>query len=301
MVRQISTNGVSLAIEEHGPAEGPPLVLIRGQGSQMAHWPDALMDGFAQAGFRTIVFDNRDTGLSQRCPRESSPGDPAEILRLLESGVQIPPPYTIGDMADDVIGLLDALGIQQAHFMGISMGGGILQALMLENPERVLSATLVMTACRPLADHSGTDPAAALALVRSLLSYPQTLAEYQEAQVREHALWGSPGYPMPQEDIRDMAARAYARGVDADGRNRQILAIGGAPDRRPALRDVDLPCLVLHGTDDGLIPIDLGREIAAHIPHSEFHAIDGMGHIITSALAPVIVDMVAGFVRRRAS
>lgn len=299
MVRHITANGISLAVEQHGPTDGPPLVLIRGQGSQRAHWPAELIEGFANAGFRTITFDNRDTGESQRCPRDGSPGDPDEILRRVKSGIAIPPAYSISDMASDVTGLLDALDIDRAHIFGISMGGGIAQALLTEHADRVISATLVMTACRPLGNPAGTDPAAAAQLIGQLLVYPQSLEQYQAAQVREHELWGSPGFPMPEQDIRDMAALAYARGIDPEGRNRQLLAIGSAPDRRPALRSVDRPCLVLHGIDDALIPVSMGEEIAAHVPGSDFHAINGMGHIITPALAPVIVELVTEFIGRR--
>lgn len=300
MVTRIKANGITLAIQDRGPRDGVPLLLIRGQGSQMAHWPAALIDGFADRGFRVIAFDNRDTGLSDRCPSDDAPGDPDEILRRTHAGQQLPAPYLLADMAGDAVAVLDALHIDRAHIFGISMGGAILQTILIDHPDRVLSATIVMTACRPLADRSGDDPKAALALMNSLLVFPQTLQEYQDAQVREHQLWGSPGYPMPEHEIREMAALAYGRGVDAEGRNRQLLAIGHATDRRPALRAVDRPCLVIHGRDDTLIPLALGEEIAAHIPQSEFQAIDGMGHIITPALSPVIVDMVAEFVTRRA-
>ncbi|MCA0871584.1 alpha/beta hydrolase [Seohaeicola saemankumensis] len=301
MVEMVKANGIALAVYDHGPKDGAPLILIRGQGSQSAHWPDVLIRKFCEAGFRTITFDNRDTGQSQRCPKDGSPSSADEILRLIEAGGAIDPPYRISDMADDVVGLMDALGLEKAHMMGISMGGAILQTIVTENPERLLTATIVMTACRPLTAPDGDNPRAANALAKSLLAYPQTLQEYQDAQVLEHQLWGSPGYPMPESDIRQMAELAYGRCIDPEGRNRQVLALAVSQDRRPALREVDLPCLVLHGRDDTLVPVALGEEIAANIPHSEFHAIDGMGHIITPALAPVIVDLVAGFVRRRAS
>ncbi len=297
---QINASGIALEVEETGPADGAPLILIRGLGTQLAHWPTELTTGFAAAGFRTITFDNRDTGLSQRCPHPGVSGDASNILHRFAAGEDIPPPYSLDDMAGDVIGLMDALGIARAHVFGISMGGAIAQALAIGHAGRLLSATFVMTACRPLVDRTGADPAATNDLIASLLSHPQSREEYLQSQIDEHRRWGSPGYPMPEQDIRAMAETTWARGVDPAGINRQLLATAHAPDRRPALRDLALPCLVIHGTDDALIPVELGQEIAAHVRDSEFHAIKGMGHIVTPALAPVIVGLVGDFIARRA-
>ena len=297
---QIRANDITLDYEAHGDPENPALVLIRGQGSQLVHWPDALIDGFVATGFHVVTFDNRDTGLSQRCPSPDAPGQADAILDQIRSGADLPKPYGIEDMARDVVGLLDALALPCAHIFGISMGGAIAQQLVTDHADRLLSATIVMSACRPFVERTGDgDPAALLALAQSLLVEPCSRDAYIEAQVAEHAQWGSPGYPMPEKDIRAMAARAYARGVDAEGRNRQVLALADSQDRRPALQLVDLPCLVIHGRDDTLVPEPLGAEIAAHIPGSEYHALDGMGHIITPALSPVIVDLVTEFIARR--
>ena len=296
---QITANGIHLEVEEYGPKDGVPLILIRGQGSQLAHWPAELYEGFAARGFRTVIFDNRDTGLSQRCPSPDAPGEADAILDLMRAGGHLPKPYGIEDMALDVVGLMDTLGIERAHVFGISLGGAILQRLCIDHADRLLSATIVMTACRPFMERSGDDPAAALALAESLLVRPRTEAQYLDDQVAEHANWGSPGYPMPEADIRKMAARAWSRGVDDQGMNRQVLAAANAADRRPGLQQVSLPCLVIHGTDDALIPVELGEEIADHIPGSEYHAVEGMGHIITPALSPTMIDMVSNFIATR--
>ena len=296
---QITANGIQLEVEEYGPADGTPLILIRGQGSQLAHWPAELYEGFASLGYRTVIFDNRDTGLSQRCPAPDAPGDADAILDLLRAGGPLPRAYGIEDMARDIVGLMDALGIDRAHVFGISLGGAVLQQLCIDHSDRLLSATIVMTACRPFMERGGDDPAAALALAESLLVRPRTEAQYLDDQVAEHANWGSPGYPMPEADIRSMAARAWSRGVDDQGMNRQVLAAANAADRRPGLQRVTLPCMVIHGTDDALIPVELGAEIAAHIKGSEYHAISGMGHIITPSLAPIITGLVHSFCSRQ--
>lgn len=292
---QITANGISLEAHDHGPRDAPALILIRGLGTQLVHWPDNFVQGFVDAGFRTVTFDNRDIGLSQRCPAPGVPGDADTIMARALAGEDIPAAYGLDDMARDVIGLMDALGIDRAHVFGISMGGAIAQILAINHPDRVLTDTIVMTACRPLLDRGHMAE-----ILPRLLAWPETAAQAQDNWVAGHASYGSPGFPMPEADIRAEAALAHARGADAAGINRQLLATMHAADRRPALARVTTPCLVIHGVDDTLIPVDLGAEIAATIPGSEYHAIDGMGHIITPLLAPKIVALVAGFIARRA-
>ncbi|MGR3615650.1 MAG: alpha/beta fold hydrolase [Paracoccaceae bacterium] len=294
---QIKANGIFLEVETHGPEYGTPLILIRGQGSQLTHWPAELVDGFVACGYRVVLFDNRDVGLSQRCPHPECPGNAQDILDLIRAGGALPHAYTLDDMANDVVGLMDALEIQRAHMFGISMGGAILQLLAINHPERLLSATIVMTACRPFLARLPDDPQAMEKLAANLLVAPRSRAEYLDGQVEEHANWGSPGYPMPEAEIRAMAALCYDRGVDDEGMNRQVLTIADANDRRPALRELSLPCQVIHGSDDTLVVPELGREIADHIPNCAYHEIAGMGHIITPALSPLMVSMVDGFVR----
>ena len=157
-----------------------------------------------------------------------------------------------------------------------------------------------MTACRPFSAISGMAPESAVELVSRLLGRPQDLGQYIASQIAESALWGSPGFPIPEKDLREIAARAHARGVDAQGINRQFLAVSSQPGRCEALHGLALPCLVIHGTDDALIPPDRGRELAETIPGSEYRQIDGMGHMITPALAPLIVETVSDFATRRA-
>ncbi|UYV38122.1 alpha/beta hydrolase [Rhodobacteraceae bacterium D3-12] len=291
---QITANGITLDVQDHGPQDAPALILIRGLGTQRIHWPENFIQGFVRAGFRTITFDNRDIGLSSRCPAPGVPGDADEITRLVTAGQDVPPAYTLDDMARDVVGLMDALQVARAHIFGISMGGAIAQILALNHPDRLLTDTIVMTACRPLVER-----AHAATILPRLLTYPETLEQAQDNWVAGHASFGSPGFPMPEADIRAEARRAHARSSDAAGVNRQLLATMAAGDRRPMLGRVTTPCLVIHGIDDTLIPVEFGEEIAAHIPESEYQAIKGMGHIITPLLAPQIVSLVADFIKRR--
>ncbi len=296
-ITHIRANGITLAVEDAGPRDAPALVLIRGQGSQMAHWPRELIAGFVAAGFRTLAFDNRDVGLSQRCPVAEAPADADSILARVRAGHPLPAAYGLDDMARDVTDLMDALNIEKAHVFGISLGGMVTQQVMIDAPERLLSATIVMSSCRPANERFAGSDLSMVDLIESLLVRDLTRDEYVAAQIEEHANWGSPGYPMDPAEIAAMANLAFDRGVDAEGKNRQILAAANAPDRRPKLAQTKVPALVIHGEEDRLLPLDMGQEIADVILGSRFHAVAGMGHIITPALAPIIVEMVRDFIR----
>lgn len=222
---QITANGIALEFDAQGPEDGAPLILIRGLGSQMIHWSIALIEALADAVHRVIRFDNRDVGRSQRCPAPGVRATARDILAQAGEGMLPAPAYMLEDMARDVVGLMDALEIERAHVLGISMGGAIAQVLALEHGARLLSATIVMSACRPLAGAAAPDRLSAL------LARPMDEAAYVEAWVEEHRAHGSPGYPMPEAEIRAEARLAHARGYDAEGINRQLLAVAAAPGR----------------------------------------------------------------------
>ena len=285
-IMQVTANGIRLEYEVAGPAEGPPLILIRGLGSQMIHWPAELIIGFAQLGYRVVTFDNRDVGLSQRCPAPGVETSADRIIEMLRAGLEPPAAYTLFDMANDVVGLMNVLKIRRAHIFGISMGGGIAQILASDHADRVLSATIVMSAA-----HFQPDRIAAV-LVQTL-----DRDAFIDAAVTADRSWGSPGYPLGERTVRAIAAAAFDRGADSDGVNRQALATIAAGDRRPRLGGITVPCLVIHGAADTLIPPEVGREIASMIPGADFEMIDGMGHTITPLLSPRIIAHVDAFCR----
>ena len=184
----ITANGIRIEVERHGPDAGSPVLLIRGLGSQLIHWPDELIEALVAAGHHVITYDNRDTGLSQRfdsfgAPDFSAPNGPV-------------PAYSVDDMADDAVGVLDTLGIARAHVVGMSMGGMILQRLALAHPERLLSATIVYSSSGA-PDLPGRDPEVEALLV----SQPDDPSD--RAQVIEHTLkcdraWASPAFPFDE-------------------------------------------------------------------------------------------------------
>jgi len=282
---QIKSNGIYLEYEEYGTAQGTPLVLIRGLGSQLVHWPKAFIEGFVEAGYRTIIFDNRDVGLSQRCAKAGVDSEAGGILAQAGAGQTPPASYYLDDMANDVIGLLDGLSIDRAHIFGISMGGAITQLLAINHAPRLLSAIMVMTTPRQL-------PADRLP---ELLTYPQMREKAMASWLVYNKFYGSPGYPIADADVLAEAGLAFDRGQDAEGINRQTLAMLNSADRRPMLKSITLPCLVVHGADDRILLPELGREIGELIPGARYEEVPGMGHVISPKLSPLIVEMVVGF------
>ena len=145
----IHTGQIEIAYEETGPVDGIAVILIRGQATQLIHWPPEFYDPFAATGYRTVRFDNRDTGLSSKIDQFAGQ-ELAEMWELAASGKYFQPPYTLEDMVDDVCGLMDALNIDKAHIVGISMGGVIAQLTAASHGERVLSLTSVMSTSRKI-------------------------------------------------------------------------------------------------------------------------------------------------------
>ena len=290
---KIVANGLNLEVEDSAATMGweadsatarsrPAVLLIMGLGMQLIAWPPALVQGLLDAGFRVVRFDNRDSGLSQRLDALGTPNLLWQGLKY-RLGWRIAPPYTMQDMARDALGVLDALGIEQAHVVGVSMGGMVAQWLALLAPARVLSLASVMSSsgARGL---PGPTPEAS----RALLSRP---AGTGQSAVIEHAvklfkIIGSPGFPMDDADLRARVTAATRRSYQPRGIARQMVAIVADTRRADQLADVRVPTLVVHGKADPLVPFACGDDTARRIPAARLVGIDGMGH----DLAPVVVN-----------
>ena len=254
---QLKANGITLEVQDHGEAANPALILIRGLGTQLVHWPDNLINGFVAAGFRTIVFDNRDVGLSQRFDDAPALSQADDIIAAAMRGEALEEAYALTDMAADVIGIMDALGIKRAHIFGISMGGAIAQLLALHHPERLLTDTIVMTTCRPLVERG----AVAELLPQLVARDDASLEAAEDALMAEYGIWGSPGYPADEAYIRAQARAAYLRGgpkaaginrqpcADRGGRSGLLLGGCGVQHRRAAIPECDLARLCPHRFD----------------------------------------------------
>ncbi|MEM1315065.1 MAG: alpha/beta fold hydrolase [Pseudomonadota bacterium] len=291
----IEANGIRIEAEARGPKEGAPLLLIRGLGTQLIHWPDRLLDGFAAAGCQVVIFDNRDAGLSERIAAAGRP-DVQALAAAVAAGETPRPSYTLDDMADDAAGVLDAFGIASAHVLGISMGGMILQTLALRRPERLRSATIVMSSSGA-ADLPPRDPQVD-ALLWSQADDPSDREQVIDHTLRCDRVFGSPGYPFDADERRALIARAYDRAHDPDGVMRQGAAVLGSPPRAERLARIDAPTLIIHGTDDALLPIEHGRDLARRIPGAELREVEGMGHDLEGGICDIVLEATLRLIRR---
>ncbi|BDX00929.1 alpha/beta fold hydrolase [Maricaulis maris] len=289
---QIEANGITLEYDEQGPGSGVPILLIMGLGSQMTRWPAPFLDLLSEAGHRVIRFDNRDVGLSSRFDHAGAPNFGA-LLADLGAGKTPQLAYTLDDMAADAVGLLDALAIERAHLVGVSMGGMIGQLVTADYPDRVLSFTSIMSTTGNRALPRATD--AAQKVLMTPAPDPATdLEGFLDRAVQSSQVIGSPGYPVDPDLVRKKAAADAQRAYTPLGFARQYAAILCAGDRREKLATIRRPVEVIHGRDDPLVPVEGGEDTARAIPGAGLEIIDGMGHDIP----PGLYDRIAAGIRR---
>lgn len=279
---RVQTNGVAIEYEISGPADGPVLLMIHGVGAQLIRWPPALIERFEQAGFCTLRFDNRDIGLSSHMDHLGLP-DIAAAVAARQAGEEPVLPYTLSDMAADTIGLLDALGIAEAHVLGVSLGGMVAQVLAIEYAARVRSLALFMTQSGNI-DLPPSQPEALAILSQPAPDPAHDREAFLAHQVKLNRALGSPLYRAPEEDLRRFAGLAADRAYNPAGPARQLAAARGAADRRPALRTLSVPTLVVHGADDPLIRREAGHDLARSIPGAWLLEASGMGHDLPGEL-----------------
>jgi pimeloyl-ACP methyl ester carboxylesterase len=236
-----------------------------------------------------IRFDNRDTGRSSRVDGRVSRAGLARSF----VGRAAPPPYHLTDMADDGVAILDHLGHDAAHVVGISMGGMIAQTLAVHRPERVRSLTSIMstTGRRTV---GWQDPR----LLPMLMARRTSREQYIATSARLWKLIGSPLYPDATEAVRERAAETWDRGVTPAGVARQMSAILAQPDRTPSLRSLQVPTLVIHGMSDRMVHVSGGRATSHAIPGSELLLVPGMGHDVPPDLHHTFVDAITRTARR---
>ncbi|MFI8185654.1 alpha/beta fold hydrolase [Actinacidiphila glaucinigra] len=280
------SNGIELEYDTFGSPGDPALLLVMGLGAQMTLWRTEFCTALADRGFFVVRYDNRDAGLSTGLDEHPVP-DIGAVLSGDPSGV----PYLLADMADDAVGLLDALDIHAAHVVGASMGGMIAQQLVIDHPDRVLSLCSVMSTT---GDRSvGRASAEAIAAMPGSNGVPLTREVVIDEAVRRAAVIGSPAYPPAPEELRERVTAAYDRAYRPEGYLRQYAAILASPDRTPGLRSVTVPTVVVHGEQDPLVDRSGGRATAAAVPGSELLLIPGMGHDLPEQVWPAVVDAIA--------
>ena len=290
MAEQLAKVGdIEICYETFGSADDPALLLVMGLGTQMIAWPEEFCRRLAEHGFFVIRYDNRDVGRSTHLRHHRPPTIRQLLLRDKRAAR-----YSLADMADDGIGLLDHLGIEQAHVAGASMGGMIAQTQAARHPDRVLSLASIMS-------NTGHwwKGMPGLRVYPIFLRRPASNREGAvESFVSVFKLIGSPDFPFDEDEMRQAAARSYDRGYNPAGTARQLAAILAAGDRSTDLRKITAPTVVIHGTKDRMVRPSGARATAAAIRGSKLVMIDGMGHDLPRGAWDRMIDAIVANARR---
>ncbi|WP_211335962.1 alpha/beta fold hydrolase [Nocardia pseudobrasiliensis] len=286
MVHGVGPSKIDMAFERLGDPRHPPVLLIMGAGAQLVNWPDGFCAELVERGLHLIRFDNRDAGRSTHFTETPPPDFTAAM-----AGDFATVPYTLSDMAADAIGLLDALGYDSVHVVGASQGAMIAQTMAIEYPRRVLSLTsMLSTTGNP--EVGQADP--------RVFGLPgaasEDRADYIEWRVRLQRELGSPGFAFDAEAAAATAGRAWDRDHDGSAMLRQVVAVLASGDRTPRLRELELPTLVIHGTEDRMFDVSGGRATAAAIEGARLMIFEGMGHSLPRELWGSIADHITGLV-----
>ena len=287
---KIDAGAVKLEYESFG--EGELILLVMGVGAQMIYWPEPFCQRLAERGYRVVRFDNRDIGLSTRLSHLGVPNVRRAVLRALV-GLSIDPPYTLGDMGDDVANLAEALGHPRAHVIGASMGGMVAQVAAHRHPERIASLTSIMSS--PGGRRYMGKVKAIMALLKPA---GPTEEEVVERVVSILKATRGTGFPFDEEAARTFGRQVFQRGAHPEGFARQLVAILAAGDRTRQLQEVQVPTLVLHGSEDPLVPPRAGRATAKAIPAAQYHEIPGMGHELPPGAWDPLLEQIVAHVQR---
>ena len=283
----VKVNGIEIVYDSFGETSASPLLLIMGLGEQMISWDEDFCKQLAMQGYWVIRFDNRDVGLSTRLDEAGVP-DILSMMQNLAQGEALQAPYTLSDMADDAVGLLDALGIEAAHVVGISMGGMIAQEMAIHHPEKVRTLTSMMSST----GHPDLPPPKPEAQTILITPFPTDRESYLEYALKTWRVLCGPGFPVDEDRIKERAGRSCDRGLSLSGTIRQFVAVLASGSRREALQSVTVPTLVIHGDQDPLVPVECGKDTANSIPGAELMIIKGMGHDLPVAVAPRVIEAI---------
>jgi pimeloyl-ACP methyl ester carboxylesterase len=287
-VPRLKANGIEIEYESMGDAKAPPMLLIMGLGAQLTTWDDGFCQDLVDRGFRVIRYDNRDAGLSTKMEAAGPPD-----IAAAYSGHPAPA-YTLDDLADEAVGVLDALGIAAAHIVGASMGGFIAQLVAINHPDRVLSLTSIMSGPGG-EDEVPPTPEAAVVLTQA----PGPTREDRIAlSVLGRRVLAGAGNPFDEDEERRRTERLYDRSYYPLGLGRQLVAILAAKSRVTGLAAVKVPTLVVHGIDDPLVPPENGRRVASAVPGARLIELEGMGHNLPEKYWPLVADAIAETARQ---
>ena len=263
-----SARGRAIGFDQFGDEGAPPLVMIQGFSAQRLGWRPGFCQAVADRGFHVTRFDNRDVGESQRYPGGG---------------------YTMADLADDTVELLDELGLESVHLVGQSMGGMIGQLVATAHPTRLRSLGLLYATASVRHFISADDVIAA----RMHATPPTTREEFAVAYVANESSCASPGYPQDTAWLAELGGQLWDAGVDPAGVERQLQALIAYPDQTEADRAIAVPTAIIAGDGDGLISFAASHELHEAIPGSTLRIFPGMGHEVPQPLWPEIADILA--------
>ena len=288
----VTANGIQIEYDTFGDSSFPALLLVAGNGAQMIFWDVEFCELLVKKGYFVIRFDNRDAGLSTKFEEAGIP-DFLAAIKAAMAGKPVESTYSLDDMADDAVGLLDALGIEKAHICGASMGGMIAQVIAYRHPKHVLSLTSIMsTTGNPDLPQGKPETIAAV-----LAPAPVERKAYVEHMMNVWRKIWSPGFPFEETRARTFIEKSYDRSYYPQGAVRQNIALIANGDRRESLSTIAVPTLVIHGADDPLIPVEGGKDTARVIPGARLFIINGMGHDMPKGVWAKIVDAISNHTR----
>lgn len=287
--RAVTANQIEIVYDSFGDPSDPAMLLLMGLGQQMIAWDEAFCRMLAAEGYWVIRSDHRDVGHSSRFDGAGVPN----LLALMQ-GEAVEVPYTLDDMANDAVGLLEALEVGGAHLVGVSMGGMIAQLIAINHPERVYTLTSIMSATGYPPAHLPKPEAAMLLFSPS----PEERSAYIEHMLNTWRILSGQVFHFDEDHWRDFLGKVYERGRYPEGFGRQLAAIYASGSRKESLRSVMVPTLVIHGDADPLVRVESGVETAETIPGAKLMIIEGMGHHLHPEAWQQIVKAIAELTHR---
>lgn len=284
---QVKANKIMIEYEDLGPKDGPVILLVMGLAGQMTFWPDAMLKGLTDAGFRVVRFDNRDIGLSGKLHGKSAPNPILHSAARLV-GIKGLSPYTLFDMVADTAGLMDALKIKRAHLVGVSMGGMISQIFAGIHPARVISLTSIMSGTlNPRVGGPSPRITVPLFLNRKKATSRDEIIKNSLEMWKLIRTEGD-----DHSELEAKLAHAFDRSYYPAGIRRQLAAIIATGDFRTHLKSITAPTLVIHGTKDPLAPLEGGKDSARNIKGARLEIIEGMAHDLPKKFLPRITTLI---------
>tara|TARA_Y100000816_G_scaffold290876_1_gene280664 strand:+ start:55 stop:1011 length:957 start_codon:yes stop_codon:yes gene_type:complete len=311
----VEVNNISIWYEEFGDKSNESVLLIMGANANCMQWDQEFIDQLIAKNLHVIRFDNRDVGKSSWFGKEPVFNKllkffPNFILRFIVNSIfglavdengkfkfneSSAAKYNLSDMAKDAISLLDNLKVDKAHIIGASMGGMITQIIALDYPERVLSITPIMTS-PGIQNENLSGPTIELleAMKKSFIFNLKGRVEDGVVEIYRQ-LKGS-RFPFDEVQFREKLQPVIAHGNNPFSLHGS--AVGASPDRTSRLNEISAPTLVIHGTEDAILPLDHGLALADGITNSKKMIMNGVGHEIPSELLPEIIEEILANINR---